>query len=92
MENAKALQTHHWSDGPSPHRIRQNGRTILHQRCALCGRDFAQGLDGAGWQAVHAGVFTVELLAEAVNERWLAEDCPIRLTASDEEDRATRRT
>ena len=68
MNNKDALRTHLFSE-PIPHRIKQDGKSIFHRRCVRCGRDFAKGLDGAGWQAVYVGVLRVELLAESVNHR-----------------------
>jgi hypothetical protein len=91
MNNTITSQTHRWLDGATPHEIEIDGRTILHHRCSRCARDFAQGLDGAGWQAVYIGVFSVELLSERVSERWLREECPGRFLPDDEISRATRR-
>ena len=91
MDNTKAPLTHSWSDGDRPRQITQAGRSVLHHRCTRCGRDFAQGLDGAGWQAVYVGVFTIELLADSVTDRWLREPCPGQLSPYDELDRVTRR-
>jgi hypothetical protein len=92
MDHSKAPSTHTWVDGVTPHKIRQDGKTILHHHCVHCGRDFAQGLDGAGWQAVYIGVFKVELLAETVNEKWLTEECPGRTPPDDDVFRAMRRS
>lgn len=90
MDNTKAPQTHSWVDGDMPRQITQDGRSILHHRCKRCGRDFARGLDGAGWQAVYVGVFNVKLLADSVNDRWLREKCPGRLLADDDVSRVMR--
>lgn len=90
MENRNALHTHSWSDGSAPHVFKQDGRTIFHHRCVRCGRDFAQGLNGAGWQAIYVGVFKVELLAETVTSRWLTEECPERPVPDDDVSRAMR--
>ncbi|HXN86043.1 MAG TPA: hypothetical protein VN867_08225 [Candidatus Binataceae bacterium] len=94
MKNGYSLQTHVWADeGATPHQIMQDGRTIVHQRCLRCGRDFALELDGSGWHALYVGVFRVELLAESVTERWLTEECPRQfLWTQDEEARAMRRS
>jgi hypothetical protein len=81
---------HVWSNTNKPHRIEQDGRTILLRQCLLCRRDFAQGIDGSGWRAVYIGVFKVELLADAVNERWLNEECPKQRLPDDDEARTTR--
>ncbi len=89
METAKAFDSHVWS-GPTPRQITHNGKTIFHVRCAHCGRDFAQGLDGAGWQAVYVGITRVELLAESVSRRWLTEPCRKQLLSTDNNDRAMR--
>ena len=89
MDNTDALRTHSFSE-TLPHIIKQDGRTVSHRRCLRCGRDFAQGLDGAGWQAVYVGVLRVELLAESVNRRWLTEECPMQLLPADNDDRAMR--
>ena len=89
MDNTDALWTHSFGDA-IPHSIKQDGKSILHRKCLRCGRDFAQGLNGAGWHAVYVGVLRVELLAESVNRRWLTEECPMRLLPADNEDRAMR--
>jgi hypothetical protein len=88
----RALETHQWSDGTTPHPINQDGRTILHFRCLRCGRDFAQGADQSAWQALYVGIFRVELIAESVSARWLADDCPGRLLESDQDDRGMRQS
>jgi hypothetical protein len=94
MTNGYPLQTHVWADeGASPHQIMQDGRTIVHQRCLRCGRDFALELDGSGWHALYVGVFRVELLAESVTARWLTEECPRQfLWTQDQEARAMRQS
>jgi len=89
METANAFDSHVWS-GPTPRQITQNGKTIFIVRCARCGRDFAQGPNGAGWQAVYVGIMRLELLAESVNRRWLTEPCPKRLLSTDNDDRTMR--
>ena len=89
MDNTAALGTHSFSEA-LPHQITQDGKTILHYRCVRCGRDFAQGLNGAGWEAVYVGILRIERLAESVNRRWLKE-CPMRQLPGDEDDRAMRR-
>lgn len=76
MKNVSTLNTHVFSDGATPHTIHQDGRTIYHHRCINCGRDFAQGLNGAGWQAVHISLFRIELLADGVTDQWIGEECP----------------
>lgn len=91
MDNTKAPQSHSWSDGDQPRQINQDGRSILHHRCARCGRDFAQGLDGAGWQAVYVGVFKIALLPDGVTDKWLSEPCPKQLMPEDNDARATHR-
>jgi hypothetical protein len=53
-------------------------------------RDFAQGIDGSAWRAVYIGLFKVELLADAVNERWLNEECPKQRLPDDDQARMTR--
>ena len=88
MKNGNALQTHDWS--AIPRQILQDGRTIAHNRCTRCARDFAFELDGTGWHAVYVGVFRVELLDQKVNQRWLSEECPRQVLPGDEVDRATR--
>jgi hypothetical protein len=90
MKNGRLLETHLWSDGDSPHQIIQDGRTIVHHRCLLCGRDFGFELDGSGWHAIYVGLLRVECLADEVTARWLLEDCPKQMLASDELDRVAR--
>jgi hypothetical protein len=89
MSNTDAFGTHSFSDA-IPHIITQEGKTIFHQRCIRCGRDFAQSLNGGGWRAVYVGVLRIELLAECVNRRWLTEECPKRYMFADNDDRAMR--
>jgi hypothetical protein len=90
MKNdSNPLQTHLWADGDTPHQILQDGRTIAHQRCIRCGRDFGFELDGSGWHAIHVSVFRVEFLPQAVSSRWLTEECPREPLPSDDVDRAT---
>jgi hypothetical protein len=91
MDNTDALRTHSFADA-IPHTIKQDGRSILHRRCLGCGRDFARGFDGAGWEAVYVGVLRVELLAQSVNHRWLTEECPMSVLPTDSDDRAMRRS
>jgi hypothetical protein len=93
MKTNNPMQTHVWKDqGATPHQIMQDGRTLVHQRCLRCGRDFALELDGSGWHALYVGIFRVELLSESVTERWLTEECPRQfLWTQDEEARAMRR-
>ena len=65
----------------------------MQHRCSRCGRDFGLELDGSGWHALYIGLLRFELLAENVNQRWLAEECPgLPLWDRDREDRVTRRT
>lgn len=88
MNQRNTLDTHLWSEREIPHVVHQDGRTIYHQRCLRCGRDFGQGLNGAGWRAIYVGILRIELLAESVDERWLAERCPGEpLWVQDQEDR-----
>ena len=92
MSNRNALHTHLWSDREIPHVIHQDGRTVYHHRCVLCGRDFGQGLNGGGWHAIYVGILRIEMLAENVDARWMGDDCPGEpLWDQDQEDRATRR-
>ena len=89
--NPNNLHTHAWTNG-GPRAIRQDGRTLVHQRCALCWRDFAQGFDGVhSWEAVYIGVVRVERLTRGVTETWLNEKCPGRVPSEDESARAQRR-
>ena len=81
---------HVWSNTNKSHRIEQDGRSIFLRQCSLCRRDFAQGIDGSDWRAVYIGVFKVQLLADAVNERWLNEECPKRRLPDDDDTRKTR--
>jgi len=64
MDNTGLSRSHSWSDGDTPHVIKQDGKMILHHRCQRCGRDFVQGLDGAGWHAAYIGLLKMELLAD----------------------------
>jgi hypothetical protein len=94
IRNGKSypLGSHLWANGGPPRQIVQDGRTIVHHRCVRCGRDFALELDGSGWHALYVGLLRFELLAESVNQRWLAEKCPgIPLWDRDRDDRTTRR-
>jgi len=90
MKNGKLLQTHLWADGDTPHHVLQDGRTIAHQHCVRCGRDFAFELNGTGCHAVSVSVFRVEFLPETVTSQWLAEECPKQHLPADDVDRALR--
>lgn len=86
-----SLRTHLWSEGLTPHQIFQDGRTIVHQRCSRCGRDFGFELDGSGWHAVYVGLSRVERLAESVSRQWVTDACPGQaLWEQDQSARATR--
>ncbi len=86
MENTN----HVWSGGTTPHRIKQDGRTLFLRQCSFCRRDFAQGIGGMDWHAVYIGVFKVEPLADAVSKRWMQEECPRCRLPGDDIARATR--
>ena len=76
-----------------PREVKPDGGIIVLQRCVRCQRDFGQGLDGIHrWEAVYAGVFRVERLAESVTTRWLSERCPDRRLPEDDDLRAMRMT
>jgi len=95
MNNGDALSTHVWSDGITPHQIQQSGRIILHHCCSLCRRDFARefdGSDGSDWQAAYVGAVRIELLVENVSQQWVTDECPGRLLAADDAQRAMRRS
>lgn len=89
MNNANLSGSHVWSG--NPRQTKQDGTTIILRQCSLCRRDFAQGVDDSDWRAAYIGVFKVELLADAVNERWLKEECPRRRVPEDDIARATLR-
>jgi hypothetical protein len=88
MKNAIIPQSHEWS--AIPRQIIQDGRTLAHQRCLRCARDFVFELEGSCWYAVYVGVFRVERMEEQVNQRWLSEECPKQMLPADDIDRATR--
>ena len=67
-------------------------RTVLFFRCRRCGRDFAQGLNGAGWHAAYIGLLKVELLADDVTQRWLSTECPGHILIEANVDRGLRRS
>ncbi len=95
MSDHNALDTHAWSDGITPHQVRQSGRIVLHQSCSRCGREFARefdGSDGSDWQAAYVGAIRIELLVESVSGRWVSEECPGRLLTTDHAQRAMRRS
>jgi hypothetical protein len=83
--------THIWSGENNPHRIKQDGRSVLLRQCSSCRRDFAQGIDGLDWRAVYIGVFKIEVLADAISSQWLEEDCPKRRLSADDIARTTGR-
>jgi hypothetical protein len=78
-----SLHSHLWSDGALPHRIEQEGKTILHQRCIHCGRDFAREMYDDRWRAAHVGLLEIVFLADSVNDIWLTEKCPGQLVEED---------
>jgi hypothetical protein len=91
MKNPNTLGSHLFPDGAPSRVIHQDGLTIYHQRCLRCGRDFAQGMNGGGWQSVYVGFLRIELLVNTVTDQWLAERCPgMPLWAHDAEARALR--
>jgi hypothetical protein len=94
MNKNDALHTHLWSDGSTaPPPVEQYGRSILHHRCVLSWRDFAQGIAGTfDWQAATSELSESRLLGPEVNERWLSEPCPGERVPPDDEYRATRRS
>jgi len=95
MSTYNAPDTHAWSEGTTPHQIRQSGRIVLHQSCLRCGREFARefdGLEGSDWQAAYVGAIRIELLVESVSGRWVSEECPGRLLTTDQAQRAMRRS
>ena len=91
MKNDNMLGTHLFADGATPHIIHQDERTIYHHRCIRCGRDFAQGMNGGGWQAVNVGLLRIELLVDTVTDQWLAERCPGQPLWSQDADARTLR-
>ena len=92
MPDDDKLQTHLWPAGHALHQVEQDGRTIRHQRCVRCWRDFGQGFDGTyNWEAVYVGVLRIERLAERVTDIWLSEPCPGEPRIEDNELRAMRR-
>ena len=92
VDNTETLRSHSFSEAV-PRQIRQDGKTLVLFRCQKCWRDFVRGSDPATpWQAAYVGVLRVELLSERVNQRWMAEHCPMRLIPSDDDDRARRRS
>jgi hypothetical protein len=78
---------HVWANGRIRDRVEQDGCTVILRQCSLCGRDFAQELNGPGWSAAYIGVFKVRFLADHVNERWRKEKCPGRVLLDDEKAR-----
>ena len=78
-----SLDTHLWLER-NPRQFKQGGETITLRQCWLCRRDFAQGLNGADWSAVYVGIFKVEPLPKAINDRWLSEKCPTRHLPDDD--------
>jgi len=43
------------------------------------------------WCAAYVGLLRIEPLSDEANERWLAQECPGTMLASDNLDRRTRR-
>ncbi len=86
MDKTDLLHTHPWSAG-TPRQFNQDGKTLTLRQCSRCGRDFALGLDGEGWQAAYIGVFKVQPLPKFVTQRWLQEVCPREHLPQDDADR-----
>jgi hypothetical protein len=78
-----SIDTHLWLER-NPREFKQGDQTITLRQCSLCRRDFAQGLNGTDWSAVYVGIFKVELLPEAISDRWLNEKCPMRQLPDDD--------
>ena len=55
MERAHPPRKHVWADSDTPQQITQDGEIFFHHRCARCGRDFVQPIDGTDWLAASAG-------------------------------------
>jgi hypothetical protein len=92
MNTSNALNTHVFADPPDgPKLVHQDGRSVYYHRCLRCGRDFGQGLNGAGWQTINIGFLRIELLADSVTEQWLSEPYPRQiLWLQDKQARAMR--
>jgi hypothetical protein len=68
----------------APRSATVDGIVYLHQRCRICGRDFAM-VDGV-WRAVHVTGLSFQLLEDEVSLRWMKGRCPGILLIADEQD------
>jgi hypothetical protein len=59
-------------------KIEQDGKIILHSRCTSCGRDFAKEEGDEFWRAARVGNHGIEILADDVNEKWIAKAAPAK--------------
>jgi hypothetical protein len=69
------LKTHLWT-GYEPREIKIAGKSIFHQRCRQCGRDFAREANQTDWKAVYVGVFALKFLEDLVTQQWVSDPCP----------------
>ena len=72
-------------------RVVLNGMAMFHNHCRACGRDFVRAGGTHHWNAAYIGVFSIEVLTDDVNQRWLSEPCPGERCAMDEADRLLRK-
>ena len=68
------LRTHLWT-GFEPRKITIEGKSILHQHCRECGRDFARESNRSDWKAVYIGAFSLKFLEDSVTQQWISEPC-----------------
>ena len=86
-QNRSAWDKHDWS-GRRLEII--PGLPVIQQDCHKCGRTFVDEFSTGARYGVHASIFNLHGLSDAVTARWLSEHCPTERLAADAADRQTR--
>jgi hypothetical protein len=81
--------THTWFEPKGRTLELEPGKTLIHQRCTACRRNFVNDLASGEWYAAFPRVFDFERLDEAA-ERWMTESCPGPSAAAEAEVRKLR--
>ena len=85
MSGGNPSETHSFSK--NDRKVVVNGMEQFHRQCHACRRDFVRTAGTHHWNAAYVGVFSIEILPDEINQRWLSEPCPGERCASDEADR-----
>src|SRR5262249_7963954 len=66
------------------------GESAIQYHCVRCAREFLSMQSAVDWLAVFASAVSFYRLRDEVTKRWLAERCPGKRLALDDEDRKQR--